>query len=70
VCEQQIDYFCVKNVKCDINDASVFLVSLSQVIDAKKNIEINTHIKGMGKTIGKKLIMYSMLYKEEFSYLD
>ena len=70
VCEQQIDYFCVKNVKCDINDASVFLVSLSQVIDAKKNIEINTHIKGMGKTIGKKLMEYSILYKEEFSYLD
>ena len=70
VYEKQIDYFCIQDVKCDITDGSVCVVFLSQIIDKTNYIEINTYIKGMGKIIANKLLEYSKLYKDEFSYLD
>jgi hypothetical protein len=68
--EYQVEYFCVQNVNWDSPQEKIVNIFLTEEIDNRVVISIDTKVKEGGKAIGKMLLGYYNIYKDELNNLD
>ena len=70
IVEYQVDYFCIQDVDWNSPQETIVNIFFTQEIDNKYMITIETNEHGGGKVIGKMLLCYYNIYKDELNNLD